>query len=255
TGAGRLALHSLLCLIIASGMFSLVQKAYANSAEPPLIIIVVSGAPEDMTVSIRFAESTGIGTVQLSKSQKAWESYFRFNYWMLDFSLVSFEDVTLDGATLVVSSESINFECPIPESATQGYNNLITLNLKDQSLTLGMSPYRSIMLVSLRVVLTLVIEGLVFLLFGYRQLKSWLTFLVVNLITQGALNIFLSGPTFNPYRLFGLFFLEAIILTTEAIAFTVTLKEHSKRRAVAFAFVANAASFMLGGLMITYLPM
>ena len=38
------------------------------------------------------------------------------------------------------------------------------------------------------------------------------------------------------------------------IAFPLLLKEHRKRRAVGYAFVANLFSWLLGGLLLSYLP-
>ena len=37
--------------------------------------------------------------------------------------------------------------------------------------------------------LTLLLEGALFWLFGYRLRRSWLVFLLANLITQGAVNV------------------------------------------------------------------
>ena len=120
------------------------------------------------------------------------------------------------------------------------------------------------MLIFLRVSLTLVLEGLVFLLFGYRQKRSWLVFLLVNLVTQLGVNLCIycvASPTaLEPYAALiylGLLLytpMEILVLVAEAIAFPRLVKEHRKRRAVGYAFVANLFSWALGGALLAVLP-
>ena len=113
--------------------------------------------------------------------------------------------------------------------------------------------------------LTLVLEGLVFLIFGYRQKRSWLVFLLVNLVTQLGVNLCIycvASPTaLEPYAALiylGLLLytpMEILVLAAEAIAFSRLLKEHRKRRAVGYAFVANLFSWALGGALLAVLPL
>jgi hypothetical protein len=109
--------------------------------------------------------------------------------------------------------------------------------------------------VSLRVVLTLLIEGLLFYLFGFRRKSSWIAFLVINLLTQGVLNIQLNNAVpFTGYLIFNLIFMELVVLLVEMISFLSYVKEHGKLRRAAYAFIANLASLVLGGWLITVLP-
>ena len=110
------------------------------------------------------------------------------------------------------------------------YNNTFTLDLSNQTLSPGYAPFRSTLLVSLRVVLTLLLEGLVFFLFGFRQKKSWLIFLAVNLVTQGVLNIWLDLiSTPSGYLIFALILGEVIVFVVEMIAFPLLVKEKKRR--------------------------
>lgn len=223
------------------------QTAFANSAEPPGLTVIVAFPPDNLILSIRFADGSVTNAVQLQKEKKAWESYYRFFYGMVASSRPS-----LEGATLIVQSSENNFECSLPESAFGQYNNLLTLNVENQSIAVGQSPARRILLISMRVILTLLIEGLIFFAFGYRNKASWIAFVVINLITQGMLNASLSGP--DSYWIFGLIFYEIIIIIVEMIAFSLVLKENKKSRAVVYALSANLASLILGGMLISYLP-
>lgn len=100
---------------------------------------------------------------------------------------------------------------------------------------------------------TLLIEGIILLLFQYSWKQNWKAFLLVNLITQGLLAIassvyaIQSGPNMFSYLIF---FLpaELFILIAEAYLYAGRgmLKGHSKKRAAAYAVTANLISAILG---------
>jgi len=244
---------SIMILLLIS---ALAPAALANSAEPPAITVFVSSPPEDLEVFILFADGE---EVELNEDKRASSTYYRFYYWMTSVYVESFE-----GAMLIARSSGNEISYPL--SADIIYNASYTLNLVDQTFTEGQTAarltlfggqpkLRQALLISMRIILTLVIEGLIFLAFGYRKLFSWMTFLIVNLITQGALNIILTiDGGWGSMWLIVFIFLELIILLVETLAFVFLLKEHKKGRAVAFALTANLASLVLGGLLISLLP-
>lgn len=236
----------LLIILITS---ILVTTAYANSAEPPCLTVIVSFPIEDLTLSIRFANGDESDAILLKKEQKAWETYYRFYYGMTIPSRSSLYD-----ATIIVASSESSFECPLPASTFKQYNNVLSLDLKNERIIVGQKPFREPLLIGMRVALTLIIEGLIFFAFGYRNKKSWITFLFINLLTQGALNILLSGPVLNAYWIFGYVFYEIIIFFVEAFAFDLILQEQNKDRVFTYAFIANFLSLILGGALIGYLP-
>lgn len=228
---------------------SLTTVAYANSAEPPGFTVIVSNPPEDLSLSLRFEGGGKTEAIPLYKEQKAWEAYYRFFYHTAPIARDN-----LDGVILIVQSSEKNFECSLPAATFKTYNNLLTLDMDTKNLTMGQPPLRVPLLVAMRIILTLVIEGAVFFLFGYRKRESWIAFLAINIVTQGALNAMLTGPGLGSYWWFGFVFGEIVILTVELIAFINSVKEFRKRRAVLYTVTANLASLILGGLLITYLP-
>lgn len=181
---------------------------YANSAEPPGLTVVVYLPPDDLTIAVRFADGSITDAVQLQKEQKAWEVYYRFFYDGMSSKL------SLDGSTLIVSSSKKSFEISLSTETFGLYNNLITLDFKNESISNGQTPFRSFLLISIRVILTLAIEGLILFMFKYRKKSSWAIFIIVNLLTQTGLNIILSGVNLSSYWIYGLVFLEVIIYTT-----------------------------------------
>lgn len=84
---------------------------------------------------------------------------------------------------------------------------------------------------------TLLIEGALLLAFGYRSRRSWLVFLLVNLVTQGGFALYLAVTVLN-HGVSGwslLFYLpiELIITVVELLAYRRLLTEKGKGRATA----------------------
>jgi len=220
-------------------------SAFANSAEPPCFTVIVSNPPKGLEIYV--VESGGEETA-LSKQDRAWESYYRLFYhlkWDIEDSLHS--------AKLKISYDEDSFEIPVPDLEGRKYNSLFTLNIEERALEIGQRPHRVPLLVALRVLLTLVIEGIVFFLFGYREKRSLTAFLIINLITQGFLNAMITGPGLG-YYFIAFVLLEMLVFLIEMIAFPIAVREKRKGISVLYAFCANAASLIVGGLMISYLP-
>lgn len=102
---------------------------------------------------------------------------------------------------------------------------------------------------------TLIIEGIVLLLFGFSLKKNWLAFLGVNFGTQLIMTsvlgtVLIRSGLFNAYFVFVP--LEIGIIIAEAIAFRYLLKGHSAGRRVGYAVAANLASAAAGVLLIAF---
>lgn len=217
-----------------------VAPCLANAAEPPSILIIVSNPPEDMEINL-LTDSNGKATV----INHAFERYYAFYYR----DLKEAEDYTFQVAT---SEDS--FQIPLAKPV-KTYNNIFTLDLDRQTLEPGKSWSRSASLVSFRVLLTLIIEGLIFWLFGYREKRSWYAFVVINLLTQGALNIWLNELSpLASYIILNLIFGEVQVFVVEMIVLMAFLREHSRLRTFAYVMIANILSLIVGGYIITYLP-
>jgi len=237
---------SLVCVFVFILLIITTQTVYANSAEPPGLIMIVDSPPDDLTVSLKFEDGS---VVELDKTKTAWEAQYRFIYGMITRSVTS-----LESATLIAAWDDTGFECALLGSMLNRYNNILTLDIRSQTVSNGQTFARSAALVSMRVVLTLIIEGIIFLAFQYRQKRSWLAFLIVNLITQGILNVALNQSFTNSYLILALVFYEILVFIAEAVALTAIIKEHKKGRTLGYVLAANLCSLVLGGFLISYLP-
>lgn len=113
------------------------------------------------------------------------------------------------------------------------------------------SPLRFLARLASTLVPTLVVEGALLWLFRFREWRSWLVFLAVNVATQVGLhlifawNIPIAGT--NPLS-YALLFIpsELVICVVEAAAYVLLLKEHNRRQRIGYAVLSNAASAVLG---------
>lgn len=231
--------RSIILILFISILF--VMPCYANSAEPPSILIIVPNAPDNLEIKLNVDGEIYQGR----KTDKVIESHYTF---------YSREVRKSNNYKLMVNTKKEEFEINLNQLPRK-YNNIFTLNLKTQNLTEGKLLSRSISLILIRLILTLIIEATVFWLFRFRNKKSWICFIIINIITQGALNIWING--FSPsvsYLIFSLIFAEIFIFIAEVIGFLVFCKEHSRMRRVLFVITANFLSLVAGRYIITILP-
>jgi hypothetical protein len=209
--------------------------------------MVING-PEDLTMEIEIPDLEEEDYIRVQKIQKMWEQYFRI-----------YSHQSMENATLRVSSSEKSFTCPFPPISdynVYSYNTLMYLDFDAETLTVGQPAYREPLLIALRMSLTLIFEGLVFFLFGFRKKSSWIAFLIINLVTQGWLNISITSADIysGGYMIIGFILYEALIFIAEAIALTAFVREHKWYRRLGLAFLANTVSLILGMLIISNLP-
>ena len=110
-----------------------------------------------------------------------------------------------------------------------------------------------------RIALTILIELLIALLFRMKGRKVMLTILVVNAITQIALNVALNLIYYFSGVLMYLllyFFLELLVVIVEAVAYSILLRKCGVPiwKSVLYAVVANVATAVAGFFLAKWLP-
>ena len=105
-----------------------------------------------------------------------------------------------------------------------------------------------------RIALTIAIEMIVALLFGFREKNQLLILIIVNLVTQIVLNVLLNIINYNSGPLaFTVFYalFEIVVFAMEAVLYCKILKKASERQKknwyyVTYSFAANSVSFGAG---------
>ncbi len=209
---------------------------YANSAAPPSLTIVVLNAPDD--IEIYSADGNEKAHREFSLS----DTLFRF-----------YEGETFQNA-IVIRAEGRETLFELPAENISGYDKYAVLDYKTMELSVGQPAWRPPLLIFLRVSITLIIEGIVFILFGFRTKRDAAVFLTVNILTQAALNVIILTETNTSFLMVELIFLEIVIFIIEAAAYCLFFTERSKDERVIFSFIANLASLFIGGASIYLLP-
>lgn len=97
---------------------------------------------------------------------------------------------------------------------------------------------------------TLLVEGLLLLAFGFSWRRNWKPFLLVNLITQGALALYFSVQAVQSGVNIWYFFLflpaEIVIVLVESVIYRRHLTGQSDTRAFFYGITANVCSALLG---------
>ncbi len=237
-----------LILVVLMLLISLPVPALANSAEPPGIIIIANDLPEDAQITLEVPGVQPDNSWRSYRVDKLWESQYKL-WFHLDME-------SLTGARLRITVGAESFTILLPEDYTQRYNSVMTLDFAARTLSMGQNPWRQPLLTGLRILLTLLTEGFIFWLFGFRKKSSWLVFLVVNLLTQGWLNLQLNGYAFySSYWVLAFIGMEILIFLVEAIVFPFAVRERKVWQRIVYALAANAVSLALGILLIGRLPL
>ncbi len=236
----------IVCLLVLC-IFSLAVPAFANSAEPPTLIIFATNIPEDAVLTLVTEDGQTHQLRQLHRENRLWESIYRLWFpWDVE---------GIENSQLLVTVGEDSFLCAIPREEGRSYRTALTLDFANQTLTLGQNPWRQPLLTALRIVLTLLTEGIVFYLFGFREMRSWIAFLIINLLTQGWLNIQVNSYYLGGYWPLSFAAIEFVVFLVEFAAVPLAVKEHKYWRKAIFSLVANAVSLALGIYLIGNLPL
>lgn len=242
------------CGMLAVMLMTLILSIFApmpvkaNSTLPPNIEITVMNAPEDLILTLIFSEGESEELRFIRDELKTVYYYFNYDLKIEDF----------DNMKLKVTSKDYNFIFDVPSDTFVKYDNRLVLDLNEQSLKLQDRSVYIMTVILMRVILTLIIEGAFFCVFGYQKLKSWLIFLFTNLFTQGVLNylftVMVVPPDTRGYFSTLYVLVELFVIVFECLIFSFLVNEHSRQRGFKYALYANLTSLILGGAIMAMIP-
>ena len=239
-------------LALAIAAFLPFGEASANQVRTPGLSIFVINAPKDLKLFIQYRHSELPEPLEMQRASRYWETYYNYYYQHLPGRF----DEDFIGAKLIVRSSQYSYELPISRDPEMRVDKrLMTLDLKQATLVYGEPGWRAPLAVAGRVMLTLLLEGVVFFLFGLRAKSSWLIFFILNLITHSLLSSFLAHPFEAKGDFFIAVFISVWVFLVEAAIYYFALKEiELSPKALLLALVANLVGFFLGGWIMPYFP-
>ena len=103
-----------------------------------------------------------------------------------------------------------------------------------------------------RLLLTLLLEGAVFYLFGYRAKRSWIVFFITNFATQIVLSVLMVQMIWRSAGILASFWLlELYLMIFELAVYYFALREWDKGRACLSAVCTNLVSVTFGSVLLT----
>lgn len=228
-------------------------RVYANSAGSPTCVIYSVNAPADTELIINYSdESTSV----VEKSLRLWEKCYFLYFWGFDENNDNDEFVYCTKITVKSSEKS--FEIDLPEKKTDGsFESVYTLDFEAETLTQNVSPLRAPLYMLLRIAFTLILECGFYYLVGYREKRSYVTFITVNLITQMFVNFVINGGSldiFDDGTLLIYIGMEMLVFIFEMIALPITIKEKKAGWTLLWTFTANTVSMVIGGIALLFVP-
>lgn len=205
-------------------------------------------SPEKQDAVRKFAEYPAPDGYKFFGSRRVWDSG----------SDISWGYMPPDIFVLLVYFPDSGVIAESPELHTYAFNSYYTADLSTihdgkLSVKTDYQPGKEILKFLVRVLITVAVEIIVALLFGYWEKRTLLFFAVVNCATQILLNIILSLASIQyDIMLFMTlyFFGELLVMTGEAIFYGIKIRKYSRHqspvRAAFYALAANAASFIAG---------
>lgn len=236
------ALSALLTALLV--IFAFAVPALANSPIPPTLAVYPEGLPEGAELYLTSAD--GAETVKAEELSGVWSFYFgtrhegeptlRVKAGGSEYSFTVTEDMLLNGAALTFGEDG-----PVLEARPSHTGLQILTNFG----------------------VTIVLELIMLLLFGYRKGRTFLIVLLTNVFTQIAYNFFLYFSPMSTDFLLVLLLGEAAVFIIEGLIYSLTIavseknwsvkREHSRGRAWGYAITANMVSMILGTVIILIL--
>ncbi len=239
-------------LALVNTVFLPIGAVSASEVRTPGLVVFVINAPKDLKLFIQFRSSELPEPFEMERTSRYWETYYNYYYQRQPGRF----DEDFIGAKLIVRSTQYSYELPISRDPEMRVDKrLMTLNLRQGTLVYGEPGWRAPLSVAGRVMLTLVLEGTVFFLFGMRDKMSWIGFFILNLIVHSIVSSLLVHPIQVKGDFFMLVFYIVSVILVEAGVYYFAFREiELSGRAVLLALIANLLGFFLGGWIMPYFP-
>lgn len=220
-------------------------RVYANSAEPPAVVIWSVNAPADTELIFTYSDGS---TYAVEKNLRLWEKV-----WFLYEGEYPAAELTL-----TVRSSKKSFDITLPEEKNAvSFKKIYTLDFDSETLTENVSPLRAPLYMLLRVMFTLIIECGFYYLVGYREKDSYIAFIAVNIITQMFVNFVINGGSLDIfYSLTPLIYIgmELLVFIFEMIVLPAKVEEKKTGWTLLWVFTANTVSMVIGGFALLFVP-
>ena len=249
-----LALLMLTVPVFAAGMGTLYH--------PPAVTILTENAPRDLEITILLhgSEKKQEFTVhvELDKKTRAWEQQFR----LIREAVYSFKawfgnSVDLKDAELILSSGGEEKTILLPRELTDqmSSNDILMLNYKAGTVSLGMPFWRGPLVLILRSVIAAAIVLLIFVLRSYVEKRTMILMPLIALVGYGLLNWSTANwLNVDPRSIVKYMIYAMLVIVVQVLAAVVLLDEDSGDGRLSTTLLANLPAMAFNSLALAFLP-
>ncbi|MBQ4425339.1 MAG: hypothetical protein II882_06355 [Lachnospiraceae bacterium] len=258
--AGRM-LRFLCLLLLCFMMMPLTARAlnYGRAYHPPAITVIMPHYGDETEVRVTMYHSSGESfTMKLEKERRVWEDCFRlFRYAVYEKDNWYGNTVDFKDAVLLIQEGEKTYTFPIPyqELKANDFDDYLVIDLKEETLRVGIPLGRTLALFFMHLAVYLVVEAIVFFLFKIRSKRSWLLFLAYTAVTKGIMCFVIRGwLNVNP-RVNIIFGAVTCMYVAVDLAFFLVMLEEPRNYVSKAAVFGNLLAAQAMYEVIKYLPM
>lgn len=225
---------------------------------PPILTVLTLHAPDDLTVTINIKKQGKTVAAEMEAKHRAWEWQHRlYRAETRQIKEWHGNNVDLKDAELVFFGGGETRTIVIPDEmlTMRGAEDYVTMDWQTGQLSRGIPSWRAPLLLAMWIGIAVLVEGIVFLCYGFRKLKSWLMFLAINIVTQGAQHSLIAGLNANTYMRSIYVGCIPVVLLVEMVTFVMLVDELPRGKAITSAVVGNLASQVILGVLTSVLPL
>lgn len=236
------------------------HAAMGGSYHPPAVTLITTNAPADLQITMELHKRDGtIIPTQLQKKTRGWEQQFRL-YREAVYGIAQWygNDYDLKDSRLILSSGGQERVIPLPQELTDltDMNNVLILNYRTGKVTLGAPVWRMPLLAVIRVLGAVLVECLIFRLYGYMEKKTFLLVGGVSAVIHGLLFWYTAGwLNFDPRSIVAYLVFLILALFVQVLVFITFVEEYDKNRTFSATTSACLASVAVTTAVMVFLPL
>ncbi len=241
----------LFSLLVVCALFSVLPPdAWADMgpyyARPPALTFLVYGAPEGTQMRIVMHRGGKDFSVPVELEKRLWEKQYRLyreSVWQVREwfgNAYDFKD-----AELIFIDSTGERHVPLPQSmlTPRADEEYYTYYYGSGTLKYGLALWRAPVLMSIRVLLALLIEAFFFYRADYYFRRSWVRFLLINILVHGLLALLCNGWINIQPGAYALYFVALFLgFTLETVLFVLFVDEQDSNHAMDYLVKANLVS-------------
>lgn len=211
----------------------------------PCILMMIFGPLDNMSHFVDYTMVFVIpfppSKVRITTNTPEWQGGNLPKSFCEGYKTFYFDDLTDETElTFSVRSEKSSFEFTLEKPSQLG-ETLYTIDLSNQQVYEGYYPYRTALLVAIRVGIFMAIEAILLWIIGFKNKQNWVIILGLTLISQTVFNYVQVNPMIEDFYDFAFMTLGGFIIlaSIETITFFFLVTDEGKNRRIKLFMFSN----------------